>query len=79
MCNDIAEGIGYRGDWQFFDPRLLELQELELNYQKKLQDFQVPLGIDKTMTAEELEAERVEEQADIDNGQSLLSLLVRVA
>lgn len=56
------------GDWQFFDPRMLELQEQELNYQKRLQNFQVPLSVDKSLTPAEAEAERAEDQADVDNG-----------
>merc|ERR1712093_703441 len=62
---------GQVGDWQFFDPRFLELQEAERNYHKKLTNFVVPLREDATMSAEELEAERAEEQAEIDTAEAL--------
>ncbi|KAK4050885.1 chromatin remodeling complex Adenosinetriphosphatase [Microbotryomycetes sp. JL201] len=55
-------------DWQFFSPRLVELQEKELFNTRKKQDYQVPLREDPEMTAEELEAERVQEQELVDNG-----------
>lgn len=61
---------GQVGDWQFFDPRFLELQEAERNYIKRMTNYIVPLREDKTMTEEELEAERAEEQAEIDNGKT---------
>ena len=62
---------GQVGDYQFFPPRLLELQELEANYTKKQQGYTAIARVDKTMSAEELEQERLEEQADIDNAEPL--------
>lgn len=54
---------------------MLELQEQELNYQKRLQNFQVPLSVDKSLTPAEAEAERAEDQADVDNGAMYGALL----
>ena len=62
---------GQVGDYQFFPPRLLELQELEANYTKKQQGYMAITRVDKTMTPEELEQERAEEQADIDSAEPL--------
>lgn len=32
LCTNLL--VSLSGDWQFFPPRLLELQELEANYNK---------------------------------------------
>ncbi|KAM0790897.1 hypothetical protein ACM66B_004735 [Microbotryomycetes sp. NB124-2] len=58
-------------DWQFFTPRLVELQEKELFNSRRKQEYQVPLREDPEMTAEELEAERVQEQEMVDTAEPL--------
>ncbi|KAK4047198.1 chromatin remodeling complex Adenosinetriphosphatase [Microbotryomycetes sp. JL221] len=58
-------------DWQFFTPRLIELQEKELFNSRRKQDYQVPLREDPDMTAEDLEAERAQEQELVDNAEPL--------
>ena len=58
-------------DFQFFPPRLVELQNREFDAHRKAQNYVVPAREpEEGETAEEVEAERVEEQERINNGQS---------
>ena len=54
-------------DWQFFPPRLQELQERELAYFHKQIDHKVPLPDGSEEELSEREAERDLEQQEIDN------------
>lgn len=57
-------------DFQFFPPRLVELQNRESDAHLKSQNYIVPARpVEEGETAEEVEAERAEEQERINNGE----------
>ncbi|GAA5829787.1 hypothetical protein JCM11251_007878 [Rhodosporidiobolus azoricus] len=58
-------------DFKFFPPRLQEIQEKEQLYFRKTKGEQAKLREDPTASAEDLEAERQEEQDLIDNAEPL--------
>lgn len=56
-------------DFQFFPPRLVELQNREYDHHLRSQNYVVPAREpEEGETAEEVEAERAEEQERINNG-----------
>jgi SWI/SNF-related matrix-associated actin-dependent regulator of chromatin subfamily A member 5 len=54
-------------DFQFYPPRLRDLQERETAYYRKEIGYKVPLPTGEEETAEEREAERALDQQEIDN------------
>lgn len=58
-------------DFQFFPPRMIELQEQEALHLRRIQGYVAPLREDPSMTAEELEAERAAEQEMVDTAEEL--------
>ncbi|ORY89162.1 putative chromatin remodelling complex ATPase chain [Leucosporidium creatinivorum] len=81
MKTNVGRPTGPRGprqpkvmatnDFQFFPPRLDELNEKEALYLKKKANTVVPLREDPKLSAEELEAERAAQQEAIDNAEPL--------
>lgn len=58
-------------DYQFFPPRLRDLQDRETAYYRKEIGYKVPLSEGDEENAEEREAERALEQQEIDNAEPL--------
>ncbi|RPA78581.1 putative SNF2 family helicase/ATPase [Ascobolus immersus RN42] len=58
-------------DFQFYNPRLNELQQRETAYFRKTQKIKIPLEDGPEDTLEQRKAEQAEEQAAIDNAEPL--------